>query len=186
MTSEERDNSSDMQRNAPPDRRLAIATFVVSLCAAGAIGFVTGQFRSPSVDQPIAFNHKKHVVDNQLGCSTCHTFYETETFSGLPDADVCSTCHSEPLGKSAEEAKLVRLLKEKRPLVWSSLFRQPSHVFYSHRRHVMKAQIRCERCHGNFAQTTSPPRSVKKLKMADCIGCHEEKNVSVECTTCHR
>jgi hypothetical protein len=50
----------------------------------------------------------------------------------------------------------------------------------------MKAQIHCERCHGNFAQTTSPPRSVKKLKMADCIGCHEERNVSVECTTCHR
>jgi hypothetical protein len=148
-----------------PDRRLAIAVFAVSFCAAAAIGFVTGQFRSPSVDQPIAFNHRKHVIDNQLGCSTCH---------------------AEPLGKSAGEAKLVKMLKEQQPLVWKSLFQEPLHVFFSHRRHVVKAGIRCERCHGNFALTTSPPRRVRRLKMADCIGCHEERNVSVDCTTCHR
>lgn len=169
-----------------PDRRLAIAVFVLSFIAAAAVGVVTGQFRSPSVEQPIRFNHKRHVVDNQLGCSTCHTSYESETFSGLPTADICVTCHSEPQGKSAEEAKLVALLKAQRPLVWNSLFREPSHVFFSHRRHVVRAQLKCEQCHGAFALTSSPPRSVKGLKMADCIACHEERNVSVECTTCHR
>lgn len=169
-----------------PDRRLAIATFVVSLFAAAAIGFATGQFRSPSVDQPIVFNHRKHVIDNQLACETCHTFYASETFAGLPDNDICSTCHAEAQGKSAEEAKLVRLLKEGKPLIWNSLFREPLHVFYSHRRHVVTAQIKCERCHGDFANTTAPPPRVRKMKMADCIGCHEEQNVSVDCTTCHR
>jgi hypothetical protein len=177
---------ASQDREHSPDRRLAIATFVVTLFASAAIGFATGGFHAPSVDQPIAFNHRKHVVDNQLDCSTCHTSYETETFSGLPDADICATCHSEPQGKTAEEAKLVRLLKDQRPLVWNSLFRQPAHIFYSHRRHVVKAGIKCERCHGDFAQTTSPPRSVKRLKMSDCITCHMERNVSVECTTCHR
>jgi hypothetical protein len=177
---------TNADRDSAPDRRLAIAVFAVCFCAAGAIGFVTGEFRPQSVDQPIAFNHKKHVVDNQLGCSTCHTSYESETFAGLPDADICSTCHSEPQGKSAEEAKLVHMIKDQRPLVFNSLFREPAHIFYSHRRHVVKAQIRCERCHGNFALTTSPPRSVRRMKMADCIACHEEQNVSVECTTCHR
>ena len=176
--------SPDQSR--PPDRRLAIATFVVTFLGAAAIAFATGGLRPRSVDQPIAFNHRKHVIDNQLGCSTCHTSYESETFSGLPDAEICATCHSEAQGKSAEEAKLVQLLKEQRPLTWNSLFRQPSHIFYSHRRHVVKAGIKCERCHGAFALTTSPPRSVTRLKMADCIGCHLENNVSVECTTCHR
>ena len=173
-------------RDRPPDRRLAIATFVVTFIAAAATGFVTGGFRPPSVDQPIAFNHQRHVVENEIGCSTCHTSYESETFSGLPQADICAMCHSEPQGKTAEEAKLVKLLGKQRPLVWNSLFRQPAHIFYSHQRHVVKAQIRCERCHGNFAMTTSPPRSVKRLKMSDCIACHMEKNVSVECTACHR
>ncbi len=174
------------ERDGIPDRRPAIVVFAVSFFAAAAIGFATGQFRSPAIDQPIAFNHRKHVVDNQLACNTCHNFYETETFSGLPDADICSTCHSEAQGKTAEEAKLVLLLKQGKPLVFNSLFREPLHVFYSHRRHVVKAQIKCERCHGNFAMTTSPPARVRKLKMADCIGCHEERNVSVDCTTCHR
>ncbi len=169
-----------------PDRRLAIAVFVVCFFAAAAIGFVTGEFRTPRVGQPIAFNHRKHVVENQLDCSTCHMFYEKETFSGLPDPDVCTPCHSTPQGKSAEEAKLVKLLQDQKPLVWNSVFREPAHIFFSHRRHVVKAQIKCERCHGNFAQTTSPPASVKKLRMADCIACHEEQNVSVDCTTCHR
>lgn len=169
-----------------PDRRLAIATFVVALFAAVAVGFATGRFHTTAQGQPIAFNHRKHVVENEIGCSTCHVYYETETFSGLPDNEVCATCHDEPQGKSAEEARLVSMLHAKRPLVWNSLFRQPAHIFYSHRRHVVKAQIRCERCHGDIAQTTSPPRSVRKLRMADCIGCHEERGVATDCTTCHR
>ena len=173
-------------RDPVPDRRLAIAVFVVCFVAAAAIGFVTGEFRTPAVDQPIAYNHRKHVVDNQLGCSTCHLFYETETFSGLPDADVCSTCHASPQGKSAEEAKLVKMLEQQKPLVWNSVFREPAHIFFSHRRHVVKGQLKCERCHGAIAQATYPPRSVKRLRMADCIACHEEQNVSVDCTACHR
>lgn len=169
-----------------PDRRPAIAIFAVALFTAAAVGFTTGRFHSTSQGQPIAFNHRKHVVENEIGCSTCHVSYESETFSGMPDAEICGTCHSEPLGKSTEEARLVSLLRANRPLVWNGLFRQPGHIFYSHRRHVMKAKIACARCHGDIAQTTSPPRSVKRLRMADCIACHEERGVATDCTTCHR
>jgi hypothetical protein len=169
-----------------PDRRLAIVTFVVALAAATAVGFMTGKLGPLGVKQPIAFNHKKHVVENQIACSTCHQYYETQSFSGLPEADVCSTCHAEPLGKSAEEAKLVKLLKDGKPIVWNSLFRQPSHIFYSHRRHVVKARIPCERCHGQIALASSPPARVKRLTMTDCIACHEQRGVPVDCTTCHR
>lgn len=166
--------------------RFAALAFVVVFCGAAAAGLVTMRFRRSPVEQPMAFNHRKHVVDNELACSTCHQFYETETFSGLPDADTCATCHQERLGKSAEEARLVKMLSNHEPLVWNSLFRQPSHIFYSHRRHVVKAQIKCEGCHGNIAMTTSPPRQVKQLSMSDCIACHERMQVATDCTTCHR
>ena len=175
-----------VDRGETPYRRLAIAVFAICFVAAAGVGFVTGQFRPQNVGQPIAFNHKKHVVDNQIDCATCHTSTTTEAFAGLPDADVCSTCHSEPQGKSAEEAKLVKLLKDQQPLVFNSLFREPSHVYFSHRRHVEAGQIKCERCHGAFEKTSSPPKSVRRLKMADCVSCHEERNVPVDCTTCHR
>jgi hypothetical protein len=140
----------------------------------------------PRARQPIAFNHKKHVQELDLACSSCHQFYEKEAFSGLPGADVCSTCHQEPQGKSKEEAKLVRLLQSGAPLEWTGLFRQPAHVFYSHRRHVVAARIECAVCHGSIAATTAPPTSVKRLRMKDCLDCHRRSGVSTDCTACHR
>ncbi len=162
------------------------ATAVAFALIASATSFAIARFGRTEVVQPIAFNHRKHVVDNSIECSTCHAYYETETFSGLPDADTCAPCHAEPIGKSAEEKKLVALLQSGKPLVFTSMFRQPAHVFYSHRRHVVKAKLACEQCHGQFAKTSSPPTTVTKLRMNDCIGCHTKQGVATDCTTCHR
>ena len=135
--------------------------------------------------QPIAFNHQKHVKELDLACTTCHVTVEAEAFAGLPDAEACASCHTEPQGKSAEEARLVALLKAGKPLAWTPLFRQPAHVFYSHRRHVVEAKIPCTTCHASIAETTAPPARVRKLKMADCLGCHEGKKAVTSCTGCH-
>ncbi len=161
---------------------VAVAVFVLS--AAGS--FVVARMWRSAVVQPVAFNHRKHVRENKIDCSTCHQYFDTQTFSGLPAIDVCATCHSEPLGKSAEEQKVVKLVRDNRPVVWNSLFRQPSHIFYSHRRHIVKAKLKCERCHGDIADTVTPPVRVVRLKMNDCIACHEARGVAADCTTCHR
>ncbi len=156
-----------------------LSFFILSAAAATLI--------PPSVVQPIAFNHQKHVVDNDMACSDCHEFYDKETFSGLPDADTCSFCHlGELQGESAEERKLAKLLEDEEPLYWERLFRQPPHVFYSHRRHAAVAQIECEVCHGSIGQSEAPPKRVERLIMDDCLACHEEKGASTECTSCHR
>lgn len=138
------------------------------------------------VRQPIAFNHRKHVEEASLTCSTCHQFYETEAFSGLPAADVCAMCHLEPQGKSAQERELVRRLQAGAPLDWKPLFRQPPHVFSSHRRHVVVAKLDCAVCHGEIGKSTQPPLRVRRLVMQDCIDCHRRRGASAECTTCHR
>lgn len=159
--------------------------------ASGFLLFLIGSavpsaLRRPEVSQPIAFNHQKHVKDNDLACSTCHESYEKEAFSGLPASEICASCHLEPQGKSAEEQKLVRLLKAGAPLDWKPLFRQPPHVYYSHRRHVVTAKIDCAACHGGIAQATSPPVRVPRLRMADCIDCHEKRGAPTDCLACHR
>lgn len=136
--------------------------------------------------QPVAFNHQKHVKELGLECSTCHVTVETEAFAGLPDAALCASCHEEPQGKSAEEASLVALLKAGKPLDWTPLFRQPAHVNYSHRLHVVVAKIECKTCHGSIAQTTAPPDRVRKLRMDDCLGCHKGRKAVTSCTECHR
>ncbi|HSP13611.1 MAG TPA: cytochrome c3 family protein [Thermoanaerobaculia bacterium] len=163
---------------------IAVAVGVMFLSAAGSF-LVARMWRGKTV-QPIAFNHRKHVRENKIECSVCHEFYETQTFSGLPAIDTCATCHTEAIGKSAEEQKVVKLVKDNGQVEWHSLFRQPPHIFYSHRRHVMKAKLKCERCHGDIADTVAPPVRVVKLRMNDCIACHEARGVATDCTTCHR
>ena len=138
------------------------------------------------VRQPISFNHRKHVEENSMECSTCHEFYEKEAFSGVPTAELCESCHAEPQGDSPAERDLVRLLKEGAPLDWKPLFRQPPHVYYSHQRHVMVARLDCGVCHGAIGQSAKPPARVRRLGMQDCIDCHRRSGVATECTTCHR
>jgi Class III cytochrome C family/Cytochrome c7 and related cytochrome c len=174
----------------PPSRSrprwsAAVLSFIAFFFLTGAI---TVWRSTPRVAraQPIAFNHKKHVEELELACSTCHQFYEKEAFSGLPGADTCSSCHQEPVGKSKEEAKLVRLLQSGAPLEWTPLFRQPAHIFYSHRRHVVAAKIQCAVCHGSIGASTAPPQSVRRLRMQDCLDCHRRSGVTTDCTGCHR
>jgi hypothetical protein len=176
-----------MEKETAFDRRAVALGFVVFLVAgAGAVVLRGGPPPERPVDQPIEFNHKKHVKDLDLACTTCHAFYEKESFSGLPGADVCASCHAEAQGKSEEEAKLVKLLGSGAALTWKPLFRQPPHVAYSHRRHVVVAKLECASCHGAVAETSVPPRRVRRLAMDDCVGCHLEKGVSTDCTACHR
>lgn len=153
--------------------------------AAATVGTLGGARRRP-VSQPIAFNHKKHVEENGLDCATCHPFYETETFSGLPDEEVCSTCHLEPLGDSEEERRLTQILQAGGPLEWRSLFRQPAHVFYSHRTHVVDAGLECGACHGAIGASEAPPRRPDPLRMEECVACHRRAGASTACTACHR
>lgn len=164
----------------------ALGVVVPFLITAAVVALLPYHGPTKPVHQPIAFNHRKHVEEASISCSTCHQYYETEAFSGLPAADVCAVCHLEPQGKSAEERKLVGLLKAGAPLDWKPLFRQPPHVYYSHRRHVVVAKLDCPVCHGEIAKTTAPPSRVKRLVMQNCIDCHRRRGVSAECTTCHR
>ena len=180
------DRDPDRHSRSQPPWTAGVLSFVAFFFLAGAVTVWLSTPRVARAGQPIAFNHKKHVEELELACSTCHQFYEKETFSGLPGADICSSCHQEPVGKSKEEAKLVRLLQSGAPLEWTSLFRQPAHIFYSHRRHVVAAKIPCAVCHGSIAASVTPPQSVRRLRMQDCLDCHKRSGVATDCTSCHR
>lgn len=148
-----------------------------------------GLFRDRAVvraRQPIEFNHRLHVEEAGMACTDCHEFYESEAFSGMPTAETCAFCHEEVAGESREEARLVELLQAGSPLEWQPLFRQPSHVYYSHRRHVGVAGLECEACHGAIATSKRPPRRVRKLLMDECLECHLDGDAATDCTACHR
>ena len=161
--------------------------FVVFAALSGALAFFSDDpFAREGVVQPIAFNHLQHVEEEGLECSACHMHYERETYSGLPAASSCALCHLEAQGDSAEEARLVALLEEGAPLDWQPLFRQPPHVFFSHRGHVVVAAIECATCHGDIGASETPPTESRPLRMERCIACHEERGASTDCSACHR
>lgn len=160
---------------------IGVCVPALALTALGIIHFGFGGVR-----QPVEFNHRKHVADLGITCDVCHSAYEKETFSGFPKAEDCASCHAEAQGTGKQEKVLVEKLKRGENLEWKRLFAQPPHVFYSHRRHVVVAKLACSTCHGDIANSTSPPRKVHKLAMAECIACHQKSKVSVACTTCHR
>jgi hypothetical protein len=160
------------------------------MLALAAAGFAMGRvaFRpAESVEQPIQFDHRKHVQDLGVECSVCHEYYQTSQHSGLPSLRICMVCHEDPLTDSPEEQKL-RTLAASNPLPeFRKLFRLPDHVYYSHRTHVAIAGLKCETCHGGIASTTAPPsRPLVRITMDTCLRCHAEKNVRTDCTPCHR
>jgi hypothetical protein len=143
--------------------------------------------RHSAVPQPIAFNHRKHTQELQLTCDFCHQYVGTSAHSGLPDQETCAMCHSTPQGDSEEAARLTELLEAGEPLSFRKLFGLPSHVFYTHRRHVTLGEVDCADCHGDIANTERPPkRPLVKVDMDFCMDCHDEREVTNDCNGCHR
>lgn len=170
-----------------PARRLRLGAAAIVLAVAG---FVPGRIAlqpTPRVTQPIEFNHQKHVRQVGLECSICHEYYATGNHSGLPSLATCQGCHQEAVTKSAEEQKLLTLIASDPQPRFKKLFRLPDHAYYSHRRHVIAGKLPCDTCHGAIADTTAPPRSpLVRITMDTCVRCHAAKNVTTECTACHR
>ncbi|MFQ5703220.1 MAG: cytochrome c3 family protein [Gemmatimonadales bacterium] len=140
-----------------------------------------------SIEQPVAFNHKKHTKDLGLACQFCHQYVETGAHPGLPGVETCSMCHQVPQGTSEEAARLTKIITAGDSLQFNKLFRLPSHVFYTHRRHVGIAKLDCTNCHGSIAETERPPkRPLVRIKMKVCLDCHRKENQTVDCVACHR
>lgn len=170
---------------APFIRRGPLVGVVISLLAILAISYVIG--REPAVPQPVAFNHLKHTQELQLACDFCHQYVNTSAHAGLPNAETCTMCHQVPQGTSEEAARVTQLISDGDPLTFNKLFRLPSHVFYTHRRHVGIGEIECANCHGAIADTERPPeRALVRVDMDFCMDCHREHEETVDCNACHR
>jgi len=137
--------------------------------------------------QPIQFNHAKHTQGLELACTMCHEGVEDRLRAALPGVEVCLGCHEEAVTDSPEEAKIRDYAAHGEEIPWRRLYRVPSHVFFSHRRHVSVAHLGCEACHGAMATVERPPpRPLKRIAMQACLACHRSRGASTDCISCHR
>jgi hypothetical protein len=137
---------------------------------------------SPSVSQELAFNH---VVHEGTTCSVCHSGVERSQQAGFPSAAVCEKCHATGPASIAEadwEALLTR-----GSAFWRPVTDMPDHVMFSHRRHVVLAELDCTSCHAGIGQRATPPlRPPILLDMDTCLTCHQNEGASEDCSGCHR
>lgn len=133
------------------------------------------------VAQPMEFNHARH---GGLGCTTCHRGAGVAARAELPAIAVCAKCHA-TLPGGADATRWEAL--QQTGLAWVRVTNLPSHVMFSHRRHVTLARLECASCHADIGRGTAPPsRAPVRLEMSTCLGCHTREGASEDCAACHR
>jgi hypothetical protein len=101
-----------------------------------------------------------------------------------PSEEKCMQCHETIKAESPAIVKLTEYYKERRPVPWVPVYRVPDYVFFSHLRHVKKAGIGCDVCHGPVAERDVVVKE-KSIGMAACMDCHKDKGARHTCRTCH-
>ncbi len=118
--------------------------------------------------QPLAFPHATHQA---IDCVVCHRGAATAARASIPDAAFCGKCHS----------------TLPREIAWVQVTRIPSHVMFSHRRHVTLARLDCASCHGEMRDRRTPvATAATALTMTNCLSCHRHEDAAEDCAACHR
>ena len=134
--------------------------------------------------QPIAFTHKVHLA-NGMHCTDCHVGVDKGPDARIPGVSFCMTCHQVIATDKPEIQKLAAYQKRGEDIPWQRVYDySPSeHVKFNHAPHI-RAGVDCATCHGDMRQRTVAVRTVN-MTMGFCLNCHQQRKVSVDCTTCH-
>jgi Cytochrome c7 and related cytochrome c len=132
--------------------------------------YVTGEY--VPIEQPVPFDHRHHVVDDQIDCRYCHRTVETSSTAGYPPSEVCMNCHSQIWNDSPLLEPIRESFYRDIPIAWQRVHRLPDFVFFNHAAHVNNG-IGCETCHG---RVDLMPRiyQVAPLSMGWCLSCHRD------------
>ena len=141
--------------------------------------------RRPEPVQPIEFPHNVHV-GRQIACTEyCHESVTSGPRAGLPSVRTCMICHN-AIAVSRPRIQQITAMRDKGlDLAWQRVFDYPeeSHVRFNHAPHI-RAEVACATCHGDIGAQTVARRNVT-LSMGMCVNCHNERQASVDCLTCH-
>jgi hypothetical protein len=135
-----------------------------------------------TVTQPIEFSHKKHAAQG-LDCDFCHSNVEPGVKMSIPEASLCMDCHQTVASDKFSIKKLSQFATSKKPVPWIPVYSLPAFVFWSHRTHLTAKQP-CEACHGKVADMEAVQKT-NVTTMDGCVDCHDQKNASTGCRTCH-
>jgi hypothetical protein len=167
-------------------RLSVIGTIAAALATLGAGAFALLAMREAPApaQQPIAFSHRVHALDNGIACLYCHANADRGATAGAPAVQTCYECHRAVKARNPEINKVMEHWEARDPIRWVRVYSLPQHVYFSHKRHAL-AEVGCESCHGAVQEMTVVSRQAP-LTMGWCLDCHEQREAPRGCETCHR
>lgn len=141
--------------------------------------------RRAEPEQPLEFPHNIHA-GKQIACTEyCHEAVSTGPVAGLPSVRTCLVCHNTIATNRPRIRQLTAMRERGEDFVWQRVYGYPAtaHVRFNHAPHI-RAEVACSTCHGNIDEGTVARRNVD-LTMGFCVNCHNEREASVDCLTCH-
>ncbi len=168
-------------------KKLLAAGGLVVLMAAGGGGAYVWSKRPVPVQQPIAFDHQRHMKE-EMSCTDCHAQAEKSAHAGFPMVQQCMLCHGEAQGKHPDEPKVREAADGGRQIAWQQVNQLAGHVYFSHVAHTGYAKMDCAECHGNMKELAVPVSvpQIRGLTMSQCMACHQEKGAETNCLSCHK
>jgi hypothetical protein len=146
------------------------------------IAVINNEFYS-GIKQPVPFNHKVHVTENNVSCTTCHEGIFNSEKTGIPPLKTCISCH-ERINKTNPSIQFVH---EKyiagKPVEWKKVTSFDEFVNFDHSVHARKG-IDCSKCHGKIAGMDRVKEEIF-MDMKFCMKCHAQENVKAGCNSCH-
>ncbi|CAM2060565.1 Menaquinone reductase, multiheme cytochrome c subunit [Desulfovibrionales bacterium] len=187
-----------------------VASFLVGIIMSVILGWwIFPQILFIEKPQPLQFSHKIH--NDTAVCVDCHSFRPDGSFTGIPNTQKCSECHTDTIGMDPAEKILVEnYVKPNIKIPWKIYQKQPDNVFFSHAVHNMKKCGECHqftepeictKCHLNMADSDTPPPYIQNwitkysthtMKMWQCEHCHAQSDhtgntaANNACFTCHK
>jgi hypothetical protein len=134
--------------------------------------------------QPIAYTHAVHLA-NGMQCEFCHVGVDQGPDARIPGVTVCMTCHVAIATDRPEIKKIAAYAARGEDIPWVRVYayNASAHVKFDHAPHI-RAHVQCATCHGDMTKQTTAERKIN-LNMGYCIDCHRQKQVSIDCATCH-
>jgi hypothetical protein len=124
-----------------------------------------------AVDQPVMFDHRHHVIDDQIDCIYCHKNAETSDYAGVPATEVCMGCHAQIWNESPLLETVRRSYFSGKPIPWNRVHDLPDFVYFNHAVHV-QGGVGCVNCHGRVDEMARVYK-VQSLQMGWCLDCHQ-------------
>lgn len=179
---------------------LGALALVVTATAGSLYQLTDDELAGP--EQPIEFSHAVHAGALQIQCLYCHTGADKSQHATVPAVSTCMGCHQwvksgASQGSAEQIARLQEYWDAGESIPWVRIHNLPEYVQFKHQRHVL-AGIACQDCHGPVEtmnrvylvpHTSFSPSSAflpaAKMEMGWCMDCHDHRNGTQDCVSCH-